>query len=216
MTLMTLMLGGTGQIFAKRTKVGRPWSESYVDLNNPSPIIIYIGDSRVMYCTVGEENSDVRQNFAFIYVNGGILGHFWRIGGKLTSRVEEYLELYRPYHPTVVLNFGLNGNRYPEDNAAKIIETYGYWMEDYPDIRFYVEGIGPTKKNKGVYSNSRINRLNAVLKAYYEPKGMWIDTYSSLKRSDLRDKLHYKKKTSRKIMQQIRERVESDIAAGRR
>ena len=214
--LLLFVLGGAGQVFAKRVKVWKPGAETYVNPDNPRQIILYIGDSRVMYCTCDERNSDVRENFAFCFVNGGDLRAFWRIGGKLSIPVETYLDMYKDKNPVVVLNFGLNGNRNPEKNAKAIIETYGYWMRDYPNIRFYVEGIGPTKKNSGAYSNSRVNRLNRALKAYYEPRGMWIDTYSSLKRSDLRDKYHYKWTTSRKIMTQIRARVESDIASGRR
>ena len=51
--LMAMMLGGTGQVFAKHTAVGKAASVTYVKPGDSRRVIIYVGDSRVMYCTCG-------------------------------------------------------------------------------------------------------------------------------------------------------------------
>ena len=57
--------------------------------------------------------------------------------------------------------------------------------------------------------------LNNLLRAHFEPKGMWIDTYQYLEQNDIvnstkkgrRDKYHYKWVTSRQILARLRELI---------
>ena len=218
--LSTLVHGQMSAVFAKHTNVGVPASESYVDSSDNRKVIIYVGDSRVMYCTCGAKKSAVRTNFAFCFVNGGNVSVIDRNSGKLTSHVENYIDKYRKYNPVIIFNFGLNGNGSPENNAKRIIQVYRKWMDAYPNLRFYVEGIGPTILQKGSYSNPKVIRLNRYLQAEYEPKGMWIDTYGFIQEKGLinssgkgmKDSYHYRWKTSKRILKMLRERVENDIA----
>lgn len=222
--LLAACLGCTTQVYAKHTAVGKAASQSYVKTNNKQQVIIYVGDSRVMYCTCGTKKSSTRTNYAFCFVNGGNVTVINRSGGKLTPFVKKYIQKYKKYDPIIVFNFGLNGNGSPGRNAKRIIKTYRSWMKAYPDLRFYVESIGPTILKKGSYSNPKVIRLNNLLKAEYEPKGMWLDTYSyilengliSAKGKGMRDNYHYKWKTSKKLLVKIRELIEDDITASRK
>ncbi len=217
--LFALCIGGMSQIYAKHTPVYKTASETYVDKDNPQQIIIYVGDSRVMYCTVGKK-SDVRNNYAFCFVNGGRVSYIDRDSGKLTSYVEKYISKYKSRKPVVVFNFGLNGNGSPGSNARNIIRIYKQWMSAYPDIKFYVESIGPTILSKGSYSNPKVIKLNNRLRETFEPMGIWLDTYSCIldngwinsSGKGMRDNYHYKWKTSKKILKKVRELVEYDIS----
>lgn len=214
--LLTMVLGGARQAFAKHTAVGKAASVTYVKPADPRRVIIYVGDSRVMYCTCGGgQANDIRTNFAFCFVNGGNISVIRRSGGKLTPFVEEFINRYRSLKPVVVLNFGLNGNGKPAKNARKLINVYQAWMNAYPDLTFYVEGVGSTIVKKGPYSNANVIMLNNLLRAHFEPKGMWIDTYQYLEQNDIvnstkkgrRDKYHYKWVTSRQILARLRELI---------
>ena len=84
-----------------------------------------------------------------------------------------------------------------------------------------MEGIGSTIVKKGSYSNANVLRLNSLLKAEYEPQGMWIDTYRFLEENNIvddtkrgrRDNYHYKWVTSKQILIRLRELIEDDTAS---
>ena len=103
----------------------------------------------------------------------------------------------------------------------KLINIYRTWRNAYPDLTFYVEGIGSTIVKKGSYSNANVLRLNSLLKAEYEPQGMWIDTYRFLEENNIvddtkrgrRDNYHYKWVTSKQILIRLRELIEDDTAS---
>ncbi len=206
---------------AKITGVGKAARKSYVSDADGSQIIIYAGDSRVMYATCGEKSSAVRNNFAMCFVNGGNISVINIKKGKLTGMLKFYIEKYRSRKPVVIFNFGLNSNGKPAKNAKTIIKTYKKWMSAYPDIQFYVESIGPTKLSKGSYSNPNVIKLNYYLRAAFEPMGIWIDTYSYLVSNNLvnssgkglRDNYHFNWKTSKSILAMLRSHVEADLAA---
>ena len=217
---MCLGLGSAAQ--AKITGIGKPSRQTYVKAGDKSQVIIYAGDSRVMFCTCGKGGANARNNYAMCFVNGGNASVISLAGGKLTSRVAGYIEKYRSRKPAVVFNFGLNGNSNPAKNAKRIIRIYNNWMKRYPDLQFYVESIGPTKVGgSGPYSNRNVILLNELLREEYEPKGIWLDTNSYIVENDLvnssgkglRDDYHFKWATSRKELLKIRELVEADLKA---
>ncbi len=211
-----LCLGTVTTAQAKIVGVGNAGNKSYVSGSDPSQIIIYAGDSRVMFATAGKKSYSVRKNFAMCFVNGGNVSVISMHDGKLTGKLKRYIERYRSRKPVVVFNFGLNGNSKPKKNAKRIIKIYKKWMKAYPDIQFYVESIGPTKLSSGSYSNPNVRELNEALKAEFEPMGIWIDSYSFIVSNDLvndsgkglRDNYHFKWKTSKKILAFIRAQVE--------
>lgn len=219
--VLTVCLAMATAAEAKITGIGTPARKSYVSNTDERQVILYIGDSRVMFCTCGKKNSDARTNFAFCFVNGGNVGVINPKTGKLSSRVRGYIEKYRSRNPVIVFAFGLNGNSNPEKNAKRVIRTYNKWIKAYPELRFYVESIGPTKLSSGSYSNPNVIRLNKVLEEEFEPRGLWLDTYSYIVDNDivnstgkgLRDNYHYKWKTCKKELLKIRELVETDISA---
>lgn len=217
---LALCMGAAFSAQAKITGVGKPDKKSYVKASDPRQVIIYAGDSRVMFCTAGTKVSDARTNIAFCFVNGGNVNVIKPSNGKLTSRFKGYIDKYRSRNPVIVFAFGLNGNSNPEKNAKRIIKIYNKWMAAYPDLKFYVESIGPTKLGSGPYGNPNVIRLNQALKEEFEPRGIWLDTYTYLSENDivnssgkgLRDNYHYKWKTCKKQIIKIRELVEADLA----
>ena len=210
-----MLLGSVNPVYALHPSTGVPASVSYVKNEDPRKIIIYIGDSRVMYCTCGPRVNDVRTNFVFCFVNGGNASAIDRNGGSLTSTVVKQIDQYRCFKPVVVFNFGLNGNSNPNTNATRIIRIYNEWIRAYPDLTFYVESIGPTILKTGSYSNKRVIQLNDLLEDEYEPRNMWLDTYSYIVGKDLinssgkgmKNGYHYSWKTSRKEMKRIRKMI---------
>ncbi len=212
-----LCLGTVTTAQAKIVGVGKAGKKSYVSDSDPKQVIIYVGDSRVMFSTAGKKSDPVRNNFAMCFVNGGNVSVIKMPSGKLTQKLMGLIGKYRSKKPVIVFNFGLNGNSKPEKNARRIIKIYKKWMEAYPDLQFYVESIGPTKLSSGSYSNPNVLRLNAVLKAEYEPQGIWIDSYNFIVENDLvnssgkglRDNYHFKWKTSKQILAFIRAQVEA-------
>ena len=219
---VVMCLGMISAAQAKITGIGKPSRQTYVKAGDKSQVIIYAGDSRVMFCTCGKGGANARNNYAMCFVNGGNASVISLAGGKLTSRVAGYIEKYRSRKPVVVFNFGLNGNSYPEKNAKRIIRIYNNWMKKYPDLQFYVESIGPTKVGgSGPYSNRNVILLNELLRQEYEPKGIWLDTNQFIVENDivnssgkgLRDDYHFKWSTSRRELLKIRELVETDLKA---
>ncbi len=206
---------------AKITGIGKPSRQTYVKANDKSQVIIYVGDSRVMFCTCGKGGADARNNFAMCFVNGGNANVISIPGGKLTSRLASYIEKYRDRNPVIVFNFGLNGNSNPSKNAKRVIRNYNSWIKRYPELQFYVESIGPTKLGSGSYGNPNVIRLNRLLREEFEPRGIWLDTYSFIVENDLvnssgkglRDNYHFKWATSRQELRKIRELVEADLKA---
>ncbi len=219
--LFTMCVGCFTQVYAKHTAVYKTASETRVRANDPSQVIIYVGDSRVMYCTCGAARSSARNNYAFCFVNGGNVSFIDRSSGRLTRYVDSYINKYMSRNPVVVFNFGLNGNGSPASNASNIIRIYKQWMNAYPKIRFYVESIGPTILSKGPYSDRKVVMLNNHLQREFAPQGIWLDTYSLIRQYNLinssgkgmRDNYHYKWKTSKKLLRMIRQLVETDIQA---
>ena len=203
---------------AAHTPVLKAACETYVT-KDPRQVIIYVGDSRVMYATCGTKNSDARTNIAFCFVNGGNYS-VAADGGRLTPMIDQYIRQYKDRDPIIVFNLGLNGNSNPKKNAKRLIKTYKWWMKKYPDLRFFVEGIGPTIVTEGSYSNANVIKLNELLRKEYQPKGMWIETYDFIEEKNLidetgkglRDRYHYKWPTSRKLLKHMRKCVEAAIA----
>ncbi len=218
--VLSMLFGCVNLVYALHPSTGVPASVSYVKKDDPRKIIIYIGDSRVMYCTCGPRANDTRTNFVFCFVNGGDVSVIDRAGGSLTSTVIRQIENYRSFKPVVVFNFGLNGNSNPAANASRIIRIYDEWIQAYPDLTFYVESIGPTILTRSSYSNKKVIQLNDLLEEEYEPEDMWLDTYSYIVGKGLIDSsgkgmknggYHYAWNTSRKEMKRIRKMIEKKM-----
>ena len=207
--LMTvcLILVLSASVYAKHTRVGIPNSVSYVDSSATTPIIIFVGDSRAMQCTYGNKNASVLKNYVFCYVNGGSSSVINYKNGKLSGILKNLLHKYRNDDTIVIFNLGVNGNSNPTKNANRTAKIYNKWIKAYPNIKFYVESIWPTKikSKKGSYRNSNVVKFNKILKAEYVNKGLFIDAYEYIKHNDLmtggmRDKIHYKFNSTKKIL----------------
>lgn len=196
--------------YAGFTKIGVPGYKSYVRKKDKRPVIILVGDSRTMMCTYQGGYQSARSNFCLCWVNGGTISVIGK-KGKLTPYVEKKIRRYRK-RCIVVLNLGVNGNSHPKKNARRIIKTYNRWMKRYPDVPFYVVSVNPTILNGGPYSEKNVEKVNKYLKKEYQPKGIYIDTWSMLKKSSLfkgkmrgmRDEKHYTWAASKKILKYIR------------
>lgn len=216
-----LMLSfATQAVYAKHTAVGVSASSSYVKPKSNERIIICVGDSRVMQYTYLRKGKTL-ENFIFCFVNGGNVRVIDKKSGKLSKKLKSYLKKYKNQNPVVIFNMGVNGNGHPNGNAKRMIKIYNAWMKDYPTVDFYVQSVGPTSKSRGSYSNSNVIAVNKVLEKEYKPKGIWIDTYDYLKSKNivtsrgkgLRDGLHYKNATSKKILEYLRNFVEKKAVA---
>ncbi len=197
LTMLCAMLM-TSQIFAVHTRVGRAASRSYVQSSYTGRVIIFAGDSRVMYLTTNDLKQ-YRTNCAFAWVNGGnvtcISG-----GGKLRAHLNNLVDQYRN-RCVVVLSFGINGNSNPVGNAARIKSIYREFMSSYPDVPCFVESTNPSGYSRGAYSNKKINKLNALLRQEFGD--LYIDTSTYLLQNGIvsrsgagmKGKLHYTKKT---------------------
>ena len=177
-----------------------------------------------MHMTCGHRKAKEKANYAFAFVNGGKINVIDK-KGKLTPYVRKLIKRYRKYNPVVVFNLGLNGNRYPARNARRIIRVYRDWMEKYPDIRFFVASINPTIVAKGPYADNKVVKLNQLLRKEFEQEGIWIDTYTYIKKHhiirpngygmiDEADKCHYNWNTSARILTLVRKKVFSSNRKG--
>lgn len=207
--LMTvcLILVISARVYAQYTPVGIPNSVSYVDSSASTPIIIFVGDSRTMQCTFGNNNASVLKNCVFCYVNGGSSSVINYKNGKLSGILKNLLHKYRNHDTIVIFNLGVNGNGNPTKNANRTAKIYNKWIKAYPGIKFYVESVWPTKitSKKNSYRNSNVIKFNKILKAKYANKGLYIDAYNYIKLNDLmdggmRDKVHYKWNSTKKIL----------------
>ncbi len=219
--VIVLCLGASFTAAAMATPRYVPAKKTYVKSSCKKQVIIYVGDSRVMYATCGYYKTSARKNFAMCFVNGGNASVIDIETGSLTSKLKRYIRKYRSRKPVVVFNLGLNGNSIPKSNAKRIIRIYKEWMEAYPDITFYVESIGPTILTSGPYGDPGVVELNEYLKAEFEPMGIWIDTYKYINNKKLidssgkglRDDYHFDWMTSRKILLYLRRHIKADLAA---
>ena len=222
-TCVALCMLLTLQAQAKHLPVLEPGTTTYVRKNNRKQVIIYVGDSRAMYMTMGHGNVKQVRNFAFAYVNGGSITVIGK-NGMLKPYLEKLIRKYRRRNPVVVFNLGLNGNGIPSSNAKRIIRVYRRWMKEYPDIRFVVESVNPTLLTGGPFSDQRVVQLNALLQEEFEPDGLWMDTYSFINErhlirpdgfgmKDVDDMYHYNWKTSAKILTRVRKWVEKNMAS---
>ena len=199
--------------YAGFTEIGVPGHKSYVRKKDKRSVIILVGDSRTMMCTYQGRFQSSRSNYCFCWVNGGNISVIGK-KGKLTPYVKKKIRRYRK-RCIVVLNLGVNGNSDPKKNAKRIIKTYNRWMKLYPDVPFYVVSVNPTMIHGGPYSDKNVVKLNKRLKKEYKPKGIYIDTYSKLKKSSLlkgqmlgmKDEKHYTWRASKLILDYIRKKT---------
>lgn len=219
LSLVFMLLNLYNIVYAGYKPVGVSASVSYVKQPKKDNIIICVGDSRTMQYTFGG-GKKIRSNFVFCFVNGGNGGVIDKKRGSLSKHLTKYIKKYKKYNPIIVFNFGVNGNGKPTKNAKRLIRIYNQWMKAYPNLKFYVQGVGPTNINGGSYANSNVIKLNKILKKEYEPKGIYIDSYKYIKDHNIvnssgkgfRDKLHYNWATSEQLLKQIRRRVNEDLA----
>ncbi len=115
-----MCLAFSGRAYAWHSPVGKPASSTYVKNTDKRQVIIYVGDSRVMYMTCGPKKSARRANFAFAYINGGNVTSIGK-NGSLTPYVTKLINKYRARNPVIVFNFGLNGNGNAKKNAKRVI-----------------------------------------------------------------------------------------------
>ncbi len=88
-------------------------------------------------------------------------------------------------------------------------------MKLFPDVHFYVVSVNPTAIWSGPYSNDNVKTVNRLLRAEFEPEGIYIDTYTMLIESGLitgtapgmSDQLHYRSPASRIILKAVRKFV---------
>ena len=213
-----MCLAFSGRAYAWHSPVGKPASSTYVKNTDKRQVIIYVGDSRVMYMTCGPKKSARRANFAFAYINGGNVTSIGK-NGSLTPYVTKLINKYRARNPVIVFNFGLNGNGNAKKNAKRVIRIYRQWMKQYPDLRFVVESVNPTRLTKGSYSDKKVVRLNKRLRAAFEPEGIWMDNYTVMLNQKIvkksgygfKDNYHYKWKTSKKMLRIVRKWVEENV-----
>ena len=106
-----------------------------------------------------------------------------------------------------------------QGNAKRIIRIYRWWMKQYPDLRFVVESVNPTRLTKGSYSDKKVVKLNKRLRAAFEPEGIWMDNYTVMLNQKIikksgygfKDNYHYKWKTSKKMLRIVRNWVEENV-----
>lgn len=209
--IFILTLCFQADVHAGYTKVGIAASQSYVNKNDNRPVIIFVGDSRAMMCTYPKNQSGIRSNFCFCWVNGG---NVRVLQNQLKPYVENMIRRYRG-RCVVAFNLGVNGNSKPKGNARRMIRIYRQWMKRYQDVKFYVVSVNPTLSKAGPYANSKVIALNRYLKKEFEPEGLYIDTCTPITESGLvtgkakgmRDDYHYKWSVSRRCLSVVRKFV---------
>lgn len=190
------------QAYAIHTRVGLPASHSYVKRSYTGRVIIFAGDSRTMYLTADNLKKQ-RNNCAFVFENGGSIKSIAN-KGELKPYLDTMIQRYRD-RCVVVMNFGINGNGNPKNNAKRIIRTYRRWMRRYPDVTFFVESVNPSGHPNGGVGNPKIEKLNRLLKKEFGSSYIDVSTYLlnkgivDRKGKGTKDNLHYKRRANRAI-----------------
>ena len=209
LTVLMMLLPATTTCFATYTKRLVPASKSCVRKTYRGKVVIFAGDSRTMHMADGWIPASVRKNCAFVWMNGGSVNCI-RSDKSLAPYLRKMIRKYRD-RCIVVFNFGVNGNSNPEKNAKRLIRIYHSWMEEYPDVTFYVESINPTAMAGGSCSNQGVIETNDLLQEEFED--CYIDIYTYLISKKLvdpdtgagtRDGLHYERAVYQKIIKKVR------------
>ena len=171
-------------------------------------MVILVGDSRTKFEALIPRTE--RDRCVFIYYGGG---SYHILEGDMMPQVKKMLKKY-PAAP-VILNFGCNGN-WESDNFGRLASVYDGLMAEYPERKFYVAAVYPSRSAEKYYTEDDMEKMNRRLKKKYGQDGLFIDAASFIESSGfvsdeyMRDELHYKNAANIAILAWLRKQVGAD------